>query len=89
LIRITDVSGKEKFLNCDLIEKIEAIPDTLLVLVTGRNFIVKESPEEIVERIAEFKRRCNSVVSAPMTVLDGSPENASTGEETENAETTQ
>lgn len=81
MIKVTDVSGKEKFLNCDLIEKIEVIPDTLVVLVTGRNFIVKETPEEIIERISEFKRRCNavvpSVVSRPAGDLeDGGDENA-------------
>ena len=58
MIKITDVSGKEKYLNCDLIEKIEIIPDTLLVLFNGKSFIVKESPDEIIDRIAEFKKRC-------------------------------
>ncbi|OGV39468.1 MAG: hypothetical protein A2020_02965 [Lentisphaerae bacterium GWF2_45_14] len=58
MIKITDVSGKEKYLNCDLIEKIEVIPDTLLVLFNGKSFIVKETPDEIIDRITDFKRRC-------------------------------
>jgi flagellar protein FlbD len=58
LIKVIDVSGKEKYINCDLIEKIELIPDTLIVLLNGKNMIVRETPEELVERIAIFKRRC-------------------------------
>ncbi len=66
MIKITDVTGKEKYLNCDLIEKIELVPDTLVGLVNGRNIIVLETPEEIIKRITEFKRRCNmpALVSA-------------------------
>jgi len=69
LIKITDVSGKEKYLNCDLIEKIEVIPDTLLVLFNGKSFIVKESPDEIIDRITEFKKRCVPL-PLPVTMKD-------------------
>jgi flagellar protein FlbD len=52
------MGGSEKYINCDLIEKIELTPDTLLVLINGHNFMVRESAEEVVEKIAGFKRRC-------------------------------
>jgi len=58
VIKVTDVGGNEKYINCDLIERIEQTPDTLLVLSNGHNFMVTESPEELIEQIVAFKNRC-------------------------------
>lgn len=58
MIKVTDVGGNEKYINCEMIEKIELIPDTLLVLSNGHNFIISETPEEVIDRIADFKNRC-------------------------------
>lgn len=58
MIKVTDVAGNVKYINCELIEKIEVIPDTLLVLTNGHNFIVSEEPEEIINKIVEFKQQC-------------------------------
>ena len=58
MIKITDVGGNEKYINCDMIERIEAVPDTLLVLSNGHNFIVHETPEEVISRIIAFKKCC-------------------------------
>jgi len=41
----------------DLIETIEATPDTVITLVTGREDVVKESVDEIVKGILDFRRR--------------------------------
>jgi len=43
--------------NCDLIELIETTPDTTITMTTGRKVIVKESAEEVMERIVEYKKR--------------------------------
>ncbi len=50
------------FLNADLLESIEATPDTVLTLVDGRRIVVSDSPDEIAERIVEF--RASVLVSA-------------------------
>jgi flagellar protein FlbD len=50
------------FLNADLVESIEATPDTVLTLVDGRRIVVADSPDEIAERIVEF--RASILVSA-------------------------
>jgi flagellar protein FlbD len=44
-------------LNCELIEKIEVTPDTIITTTNGKKFIVKESPEMIIDRVIEFKRK--------------------------------
>jgi flagellar protein FlbD len=43
------------FLNADLVESIEATPDTVLTLVDGRRIVVADSPEEVADRIVEFR----------------------------------
>jgi flagellar protein FlbD len=50
------------FLNADLIESIEATPDTVLTLVDGRRIVVADDPEVVAERIIEF--RASVLVSA-------------------------
>jgi flagellar protein FlbD len=72
LIKVTDVSQKEKFINCDLIEKIEMVPDTLVTLINGHSFMVRDNPDDIIQRIIEYKRRCHETIhnSAMMTVTD-------------------
>jgi len=70
VIKVTDVGGNEKYINCELIEKIELIPDTLLVLVNGHNFIVSEKPEDIIEKIIEFKRQCHMYHSAEKITIE-------------------
>ncbi|HYI96489.1 MAG TPA: flagellar FlbD family protein, partial [Bryobacteraceae bacterium] len=49
------------FLNSDLIEHIQATPDTLITLTNGHNLLVRESPEEIISRIVSFRRRIQEV----------------------------
>ena len=63
MIKITDVGGNEKYINCDLIERIEVIPDSLLVLVNGHNVIVKDKADDVIERIVAFRRSCNETAN--------------------------
>jgi flagellar protein FlbD len=39
---------------------VEATPDTVLTLTTGKKLIVRETPAEIVALIVEFRRRMQS-----------------------------
>ena len=47
--------GDEFMLNPDLIVTIERKPDTIVHLISGHEVYVKETPEEIVERILEWR----------------------------------
>jgi flagellar protein FlbD len=48
-------------LNSDLIEHIDSTPDTVITLTTGQILRVRESAEEVVERIVEFRRRIHGL----------------------------
>jgi len=57
MIKITRLNEQEMFINSDLIEFMEATPDTTLSMTSGRKVIAKESTDEIVDLILEYKRR--------------------------------
>lgn len=55
MIRLTRLDRREVVLNCDLIECLEASPDTTLRLVTGKHLVVREGVEEVLERIRAWR----------------------------------
>lgn len=57
MIRLTRLNHVEIVLNSDLIEHIDVTPDTVITLTTGQILRVRETAEEVVERIVEFRRR--------------------------------
>jgi len=57
MIEVTRLNNKKVVINCDLIEYIDANPDTVITLTTGNKFIIKESMEETIEKVIMFKRK--------------------------------
>ena len=57
MISVTRLNDTEIIVNSDMIEFIESTPDTILTLTDGKKLIVKEKPEELVEKIIKFRRR--------------------------------
>lgn len=56
MITLQKLSGKELVINAELIESIEATPDTIITLVTGNRYVVKQSPEVVVDLVVKFKQ---------------------------------
>ena len=56
MIKVTRLNDAQLVINADLIEFVEAIPDTIISLTTGKKIMVKESIDEIIDRVAHFKR---------------------------------
>jgi flagellar protein FlbD len=56
MISLTRLNSQEVTLNCDLIETIEASPDTVIALTTGQKIVVRETTGEVVRRVRRFKR---------------------------------
>jgi Uncharacterized protein, possibly involved in motility len=59
VIKVTRLNGTELVINADLIETIEERPDTIVTLTNEHRFVVKESIDQILERIAAYRRRCH------------------------------
>ena len=61
MIKVTNLHGKIFMINADLIELIETMPDTIITLTTGKKIIVRESTEEILQKVVEFKRQIHPI----------------------------
>ena len=55
MIRVTRLNGERFALNPDLIERVEGHPDTVAFLVDGTKYVVKESVEEVLQEIREYR----------------------------------
>jgi flagellar protein FlbD len=55
MIELTRLNGHRLIVNCDLIKVAEATPDTTLTLITGEKLIVRESCDELIERIMTYR----------------------------------
>jgi flagellar protein FlbD len=55
MIVVTRLNGPPLALNCDLIERAEATPDTVLTLVDGTKYVVQETVEQVIDRVREFR----------------------------------
>lgn len=57
MIEVNPLNGNKFILNSNHIEKIEEIPETVITLINGKKYLVKESSKEIINKVIEFKRR--------------------------------
>jgi flagellar protein FlbD len=55
MIILTRLHGTSVAVNCDLIERVEAAPETVVTLVDGSRYVVSESVAEIVDKIRAFR----------------------------------
>jgi flagellar protein FlbD len=56
MIKLTRLNGSEFWVNQDHIQFIERTPETVLSLEDGKKATVKESPEELIEKVLQFRR---------------------------------
>jgi flagellar protein FlbD len=69
MITLTRLSGTTFALNSDLIERVDATPDTVVTLVDGKKYVVTDSLEDIVSAV----RRHRGEVLALSTFADLEP----------------
>lgn len=59
MIKLTRLNGQELVINAEMIERIEAKPDTILSLTTGEQYIVRDSVDEIIVKVTNYKQKIN------------------------------
>lgn len=62
MVLVHRLKGEPVFLNADLIETIEALPDTVVTLADGRRLVLSDDPEDVVDRIRRY--RASIIVAA-------------------------
>ena len=56
MIQLTRLNGNPIALNSDLIKFVENAPDTVITLISGEKIIVRESSEDVIHKIVDFRR---------------------------------
>ncbi|SPE43560.1 conserved hypothetical protein [Candidatus Sulfopaludibacter sp. SbA3] len=57
MIRLTRLNHASLVLNSDLIEHIDVTPDTVITLTTGQILRVRESADQVIQGIVDFRRK--------------------------------
>ena len=56
MIQLTRLNHHPLAVNSDLIKFVEQAPDTVITLLNGEKIVVRESAQEVMERVVEFRR---------------------------------
>ena len=56
MIQLTRLNNHPLVVNSDLIKFVEQAPDTVLTLVNGEKIVVRESSQDVLERVVQFRR---------------------------------
>jgi len=59
MIKLTRLNDSKLVINAEMIEFVEAIPDTIVSLVSGKKIMVNESVDQVIQQVVEFKKSCN------------------------------
>ena len=57
MIQVTRLNGSQFIINAELIETIEAAPDTIITLTTKSKYVVRESVDEIIKMVFQYRKR--------------------------------
>jgi flagellar protein FlbD len=56
MIRLTRINNVPLVLNSDLIQHVEVTPDTVISLTNGQKFVVRETADEVIARVIDFRK---------------------------------
>lgn len=57
MIKLEKLNGTMVVVNAELIESVEAAPDTVINLATGNRFLVKNPVDEVIAKVVEYKKQ--------------------------------
>jgi flagellar protein FlbD len=56
MIELTRLNNHPLVVNSDLIKLVEQAPDTVITLLSGEKIVVRESAQEVLARVVQFRR---------------------------------
>jgi len=65
MIALRRLNNQPIMVNPDLIESLESTPDTVITLTNGNKLLVRETMDEVREKIIEFKRKIYAPEAQP------------------------
>ena len=76
MILVTRLNGTQITINAELIETVEKTPDTVISLATGNRYLLKETVDEVVAKVVEYRRKVNSERAVPNPIQGFERKNA-------------
>ena len=56
MIKVTRLDKSQLWVNAEMIEFVEATPDTVISLISDKKIVVKEPADAVVDAIKEYRR---------------------------------
>ncbi|MGM0409710.1 MAG: flagellar FlbD family protein [Bacillota bacterium] len=63
MIEVTKMSGDKIIINAELIESIQATPDTVITLTTNKKILVENEVDEIINKVIAYKKEIASCLN--------------------------
>lgn len=57
MIKVTRLNDTQIVINGELIEFVEETPDTVITMTTGRKIVVKETVDELIDIMIQYKQK--------------------------------
>lgn len=74
MIIVTRLNGAQFGVNPDLLQRVDSAPDTILTLIDGTKYIVRESMVEVIARVNEHRAqllaRAQEIQAAPPPTVE-------------------
>jgi len=87
VIVVTRLNGAQFGVNPDLLQRVDSAPDTILTLIDGTKYIVRESMAEVIARVNEHRAqllaRAQEIQADPTPAVELVREAAADGAEDE------
>jgi len=64
MIVVTRLNRTRFAVNPDLVERIQATPDTTIILVDGATYVVTETMDDVIEQIVRYRARVLAAAAA-------------------------
>ena len=63
MIKVTRLNDSVLVINVEMIQSVQATPDTVITFTNHDHLMVKEPVEEISQRIADYQRSVNALLA--------------------------
>lgn len=60
MIRITRLNQTELVVNAELVQFVEATPDTIITMTDGKKIVAREPVDEVIKRIIAYRHQAYS-----------------------------
>ena len=58
MINVTRINGAAFTLNAEMVEFVESTPDTIITMSDGKKIIVRDTVQDVIDKIIEYKQNC-------------------------------